>query len=632
MTERGNPFRIVRDVTTAPATSAWAMKAQALLRFTVKYVSASPRAIEAEIRGIWRAIMWLQGYINARNYSDMRDGKPTNAKAHHEIVKERRVIAGAWTLAVIVATLWIKAKFGIPGIGLLVLCASLGFAYWGKDIRIVDPLTGAGIGLSETGIQAAVAVAVMNVNLERFPDAWRQVKIVKGLRQDGETMKITLALPGAFPGTMARTRRDKLASALELTTSQLIVDPDPARRNTSEIELTIHPGEPWNKASTVSPIAESPRQMCVWDELPFAEDLNGRPVNVSLPYKSMLLGGLPDMGKTTAAINVLAACALDPWVRLWTLDAKGVDFPAVAPMCWRYVGNSQDDAIAMLNELYRVGDAKMARLRELNQQKLTRAIQEQEIASETLSELCFVDVLYADELRFYTAGDDPAKSREIVSLMSRIVEIFRAAGIIVLCATQRPHSQVVDTSLRDLIRIRCALATTTWQTSNTILGDTAYKMGFSATEFDAEEKGVMWYREVKKFVQCRAYWISQEQFNRICRYAFDLRNSAGTLPKQIEGSLVPEAPEFLAKLRSVIMAEGQGRMPTRDILLAPEFEGFTADSLGKEARRHHLQSNEVGPWGDRARVRGYRLDDIAAAVAKCAKDPEFRKGVRGVVS
>jgi hypothetical protein len=262
---------------------------------------------------------------------------------------------------------------------------------------------------------------------------------------------------------------------------------------------------------------------------------------------------------------------------------------------------------------------------------LDKELQESEIRTETITPLCFVDVLYCDEMRFYTAGDDPAKSRQIVSLMSRIVEIFRAAGVIVVCATQRPHSQVVDTSLRDIIRVRAALATTTWQTSNTILGDTAYKMGFSATEFGSEDKGVMWLRELNSFVQCRAHWVSPDAFNAACRFAFDLRNRVGTLPKHIESALVPVAPPFLEKLRDVIMAEGQGRMPTRDILQDPAFKGYNADSLGKEARRHHLQSNEVGPWGDKARVRGYRLDDIAIAVAACAKDPEFKMGIRGVV-
>ena len=630
MNDRSPRLRVVQAV-KAPGPNRTARVAQGAARVSIKYSKAVPKAIQAELRGVWRFINWLHRYLSAHNYKDMRDGKPANAKAHHEIVKERRVIAGFWLIVVLIAMAWLKKNYGEGTIVAAAILAATGLMYWGKDLRILDPLSGNGIGLSETGIQAAVAVAVLGVNLERFPDAWKQVKIVKGLRQDGETMRITLALPGAVPGTLARTRREKIASALELTTAQCIVDPDPLHRNTSEVEITIHPGEPWNKDSVPAPLSKVPHQTCIWDDVEFGEDVNGRSVKLSLPYKAMLLGGLPDMGKTTAGLNILIHAMLDPWVRLWTMDAKGVDFPGISPMCWKYVGNSQDDAIAALQELYRVGEAKMDRLRELGKTKLDRALQEQEIQSELITPLCFIDVLFVDEMRFYTAGEDKKKSMQIVSLLSRIVEMFRACGIILVSATQRPHSEVVDTSLRDLIRIRGALATTTWQASNTILGDTAYKMGFSATEFDSEDKGVMWLRELKKFTQTRAHWVDPSDFNGVCRFAFDLRNTAGTLPQQIADSLVPTAPAFLALLREVIMREGQGRLPTKEILASDEFEGWTADSLGKAARQHHLQSEEVGPWGDVRRVRGYRLDDIAVAVAECAKDPAFKPGIRGIV-
>jgi hypothetical protein len=630
MNDRSPRLRLVQAM-KEPGPNHIARTLQSSARVSVKYGKSIPKAIQAEVRGIWRFIAWTHKYINAHNYNDMRDGKPANARAHHDIVKERRVIAGFWILVLLIALLWGKKNYGNEALIFAAFMSAVGFFYWGKDVRIVDPLSGMSIGLSETGIQAAVAVAVMNINLERFPDAWKQVKIVRGLRQDGETMRITLALPGAIPGSLARTRREKIASALELTTAQCIVDPDPLRRNSSEVEITIHPGEPWNKEAVPASLGINPRQTCIWDEIEFGEDVNGRPVKLSLLYKAMLLGGLPDMGKTTAALSILMHAMLDPWVRLWTMDAKGLDFPGMAPMCWKYVGNSQDDAIAALQELYRVGEAKMDRLRELGRTKLDRGLQEMEIQSEVITPLCFVDVLFVDEMRFFTAGDDPKKSQQIISLLSRIVEMFRACGIVLVSATQRPHSQVVDTSLRDLIRIRGALATTTWQASNTILGDTAYKMGFSATEFDAEDKGVMWLRELKSFTQTRAHWVDPTHFNNACRVAFEIRNTAGTLPGQIQEALIPVAPPFLAQLRDVIMAEGQGRLPTKEILLDPYFKGYTADSLGKAAREHHLQSAEVGPWGDTRKVRGYKLDDIALAVAECSKDPKFKPGIRGIV-
>lgn len=630
MSDRSPRLRLVQAVTT-PGTSQAQRAAQAAARFAIKYGKALPKVTQAELRGIWRFFAWLHKYINAANYMDMRDGKPANARAHHEVVKERRAIAGFWLGVALVGLWWLRHHYGPAGLSLPAVAALVALGYWGKDLRILDPLSGTGVGLSETGIRAAVAAAILGVNLEKFPEAWKAIEIVKGLRQDGETMRITLRLPGKNPGSMARLRRENLASALNLQARQCIIEVDPMRRNASEFEFSIHPDAPFNVEPVRSSLLRDPRPTSFWDDIDFGTDINGRPVKVNLPYKAMLIGGLPDMGKTTAALNILSHAMLDPWVRLWVIDGKGIDFPGIAPMCWSYVGNSQDEAITALQELYRTGEAKLERLRELGEQKITRELQGREIRSELITPLCFMDVLFIDEMRFFTAGDDPKKSRLIVSLLSRIVEMFRACGIIVVCSTQRPSTDVVDSSLRDLIRIRAALATTTWQTSNTILGDTAYKAGYSATEFESEDKGVMWLRELKEFKQVRANLVEHHDFNMGCRFAFDLRNSTGTLPDQIEDALVPAAPPFLAKLRDVIIREGQGRLPTRDILATEEFREFTADSLGKEARKHHLQSNEVGPWGDKARVRGYRLDDIAAAVAECAKDPEFKPGIRGVV-
>jgi hypothetical protein len=605
--------------------------AQGATRLAVKYGGAVPGMIQAELRGIWRFLTWLHKYINAANYSDMRDGKAYNARAHREIVKERRVIAGVWFAVSLVGLWWIRQRYGQVGLSVPAVAVVVGLAYWGKDVRIIDPLSGAGIGMNETGIRAAVAAAVLQVDLDKYPDAWRAVDVVTGLRQDGETMRITLRLPGKNPGSMARLRKENLAAALNLQSRQCVVTIDPMKRNASEFEFSIHPDAPFNVAPVRADLLKNLRRTTMWDDIKFGTDVNGRAVKINLPYKAMLLGGLPDMGKTTAALNIITHAMLDPWVRLWIIDGKGIDFPGVAPMCWSYVGNSQDEAISSLQDLYRAGEAKLDRLRELGEQKLTQELQNREIRSEVITPLCFIDIMFIDEMRFFTAGDDPKKSKLIVSLLSRIVEMFRACGVIIVCATQRPSTDVVDSSLRDLIRIRAALATTTWQTSNTILGDTAHKSGFTATEFESEDKGVMWLRELKDFKQVRADYVDPSEFNAGCRYAFEMRQNVGTLPDQIADALVPMAPPFLAELRDVIMREGQGRLPTREILATEEFNGFTADSLGKEARRHHLQSNEVGPWGDKARVRGYRLDDIAAAVAECAKDPQFKPGIRGVV-
>jgi S-DNA-T family DNA segregation ATPase FtsK/SpoIIIE len=68
----------------------------------------------------------------------------------------------------------------------------------------------------------------------------------------------------------------------------------------------------------------------------------------------------------------------------------------------------------------------------------------------------------------------------------------RAAGIIVVAATQRPTAEVVSPSLRDLFGYRWAFRCTTPASSDVILGHGYAKEGYSATDVDPAARGVGW--------------------------------------------------------------------------------------------------------------------------------------------
>ncbi len=66
--------------------------------------------------------------------------------------------------------------------------------------------------------------------------------------------------------------------------------------------------------------------------------------------------------------------------------------------------------------------------------------------------------------------------------MRDLVARGRAAGIIVVAATQKPSADVIPTSLRDLFGFRCALRCNTPQASDTILGQGWASLGFDAAK------------------------------------------------------------------------------------------------------------------------------------------------------
>jgi len=66
----------------------------------------------------------------------------------------------------------------------------------------------------------------------------------------------------------------------------------------------------------------------------------------------------------------------------------------------------------------------------------------------------------------------------------------RAAGIVVVAATQKPASDIVPTSIRDLFGCRLAMRCSTRDASDTILGGGQSTLGYSASDIDPANRGV----------------------------------------------------------------------------------------------------------------------------------------------
>ncbi len=99
-------------------------------------------------------------------------------------------------------------------------------------------------------------------------------------------------------------------------------------------------------------------------------------------------------------------------------------------------------------------------------------------------------VVVIDELAFYLGGQDRKQRIEITELLRDLVSRGRAAGIIVLAATQKPSADVIPTQIRDLFGFRVALRCSTPQASDTVLGQGWAALGYSAASVDPTARGV----------------------------------------------------------------------------------------------------------------------------------------------
>src|SRR5918997_2654250 len=96
-----------------------------------------------------------------------------------------------------------------------------------------------------------------------------------------------------------------------------------------------------------------------------------------------------------------------------------------------------------------------------------------------------------DELAYFsvTIGSKD-QQEEFKTLVRDLVARGRAAGIIVIAATQRPSADIIPTSLRDLFGYRVAFRCTTDSSSDIILSNGWAKEGHSAKNIHPQDLGV----------------------------------------------------------------------------------------------------------------------------------------------
>ena len=259
---------------------------------------------------------------------------------------------------------------------------------------------------------------------------------------------------------------------------------------------------PWRAAAACS----------LWQPVPVGVDEHGGWVTLSLVERNLLLGGEPGAGKSAVLALLLAVAALDPTAVIYLFDGKLVELACWAGCAKRTVGLDVAEAVSVLRELHQELDRRLLVLLANRRRKLAPGL--------GLPLL----VVAVDELAFYVAGPDRKLSTEFAGLLRDLVARGRAAGIVVLAATQKPSSDVIPTSLRDLFGFRWALRCLTPQASDTVLGAGWAGLGCSAASIDAADRGVgLLLAEGGRPVRLRACWLDDPALLELAGRAEALR-------------------------------------------------------------------------------------------------------------
>jgi DNA segregation ATPase FtsK/SpoIIIE-like protein len=248
--------------------------------------------------------------------------------------------------------------------------------------------------------------------------------------------------------------------------------------------------------------------LSVWNPIPIGVGEHGETVCVQLPERHLLVGGEPGAGKSVALSMIAATGALDPACKLWLLDGKLVELAPWGPAAERLAGPDIDHAIGLLELLRDTMDERYRVLLDRGRRKID------------VTDGLPLHLLLCDELAFFLAHPDRKPRQAFTELLRDLVARGRAAGVIVVAATQKPGSDIIPTSLRDLFGFRWALRCNTPQASDTILGQGWASQGWDASKVPAGERGVgLLLHEEAAPLRLRSFYVSDAAIEAIARRA-----------------------------------------------------------------------------------------------------------------
>lgn len=273
------------------------------------------------------------------------------------------------------------------------------------------------------------------------------------------------------------------------------------------------------------------------DSIPFGVTEDGRAVGLKLLESNLLLGGTPGSGKSGGATCLLKGISTLDNVAIIGLDPKRVELslwnPRFSVICKPSDNVEPDEdenahATAVLEALV----AEMGRRYKWLDDNGLKKFSAKQLSPERPLLVVVIDEL-ADLVSVETSRAGKAFETQRQTHIRRLIAKGRAAGVPVIAATQKPQSDVVPTSLRDLIQQRVGYATTTPDMTETILGKGMAGNGGLCHEIAASQKGTCYIvdESSRTPVRARTYWVPDEEVAGIAASTAHLRVDLPWLPQ-----------------------------------------------------------------------------------------------------
>jgi S-DNA-T family DNA segregation ATPase FtsK/SpoIIIE len=261
--------------------------------------------------------------------------------------------------------------------------------------------------------------------------------------------------------------------------------------------------------------------LSMFDPVHVGVDEFGLPLWIRVIYRNLLAAGEPGGGKS-ALMNILTAhAALSDRSRLVLFDGKQVELGMWDQVADEFVGPDIEKAIITLRRLQRVMDNRYAWLLAQRRRKI-----------EPGDGLNVITAVFDEIALFSTVLGTKQQQEDFITLLRDLVARGRAAGIIVIAATQRPSVDIIPKSLRDLFGYRAAFRCTSDGSSDIILGDGWSGRGITATDILPTSQGVAYLiAEGGTPQRIKTAYLSDGDIISLAAYAAHRRgNNAGGYP------------------------------------------------------------------------------------------------------
>jgi S-DNA-T family DNA segregation ATPase FtsK/SpoIIIE len=272
--------------------------------------------------------------------------------------------------------------------------------------------------------------------------------------------------------------------------------------------------------------------LSIFDPVHIGIDEFGHPVRVPLIERNMLIGGEPGSGKS-GLLNLIAAHgALSLDCALVLFDGKWVELGQWRACAEVFVGPSPQQAMSVLSRLQTMMDNRYAYLLSWGCRKVKRPDDPDNDDANGVGAVLRPYLVILDEIAYFSATVGKKTDREEFAVLLRdLVARGRAVGIIVVAATQRPSSDIIPTSLRDLFAWRFAGRCTTNASSDIVLGHGWAQQGFTANTISPTNPGAgLLIAEGGAPQLVKVAYLDDATCAAIARYAVTLRGVTSRHP------------------------------------------------------------------------------------------------------